>query len=218
MSTNDPLLSGLLAQRLLPLWYHECANTSVAVLEGLYAGGIRYVEYTNRGPAAPANFKALRATADGLDGLQLGIGTIKNDDQARQYLDLGADFLIAPSVNTGVGALAAAAGKPWIPGCMTPTEIADAENAGAQVVKIFPGNVLGPAFISAVRDLFPGLRFLVTGGVEAETANLEGWFRAGASGVGMGSKLLSKELMDNPDRDRIRDAAAQALALVQQIR
>ncbi|GAB4094026.1 beta/alpha barrel domain-containing protein [Flaviaesturariibacter terrae] len=210
-------MSGLLAQKLLPLWYHEGAEHSVLVLEALHAGGIRYVEYTNRGAAAPANFRALRAAADKLDGLQLGIGTIKNAAQAKQYLDLGADFLVAPSMNAEVGAVAAAAGKPWIPGCMTPTEIAAAENAGAELVKIFPGNVLGPAFISAVRDLFPGLRFIVTGGVEAERANLEGWFSAGVSGVGMGSKLLTKELVAKKDFEGIKAATESALALLRQI-
>lgn len=217
MSTNEALLSGLLAQRLLPLWYHESADTSVAVLEALYAGGIRYVEYTNRGEAAPANFRALRAVADRLDELQLGIGTIKNEAQARRYLDLGADFLIAPSMSEAVGSCAAAAGKAWIPGCMTPTEIAAAENAGARVVKLFPGNVLGPAFLAAVKDLFPGLRFLVTGGVEAERANLEGWFRAGASGVGMGSKLITKELLHRGDWAALTKATEEALALVRSI-
>jgi 2-dehydro-3-deoxyphosphogluconate aldolase / (4S)-4-hydroxy-2-oxoglutarate aldolase len=211
--------NAILEQKLLPLFYHDSEEKSVLVLDALYAAGIRCVEYTNRGSAAPANFKAMRAAADkNMPGLQLGIGTIKNAQQAEEYLSLGADFIICPSMNADVAAATAAAGKLWIPGCMTPTEIAAAENAGASMVKIFPGNILGPAFISAVRDLFPGMRFLVTGGVEAERGNLEGWFRAGVSGVGMGSKLLTKDLVERGDIEGLKKATANTLDLVQQIK
>ncbi|RYY98310.1 MAG: bifunctional 4-hydroxy-2-oxoglutarate aldolase/2-dehydro-3-deoxy-phosphogluconate aldolase, partial [Chitinophagaceae bacterium] len=134
MSTKEATIAGLLKQKLLPLFYHDSAERSVLVLEALYSAGIRYVEYTNRGAAAPATFGALRAAASKLPGLQLGIGTIKNPAQAEQYLSLGADFIICPSMNADVAAVTAAAGKLWIPGCMTPTEIAAAENAGATLV------------------------------------------------------------------------------------
>ncbi|RYZ20498.1 MAG: bifunctional 4-hydroxy-2-oxoglutarate aldolase/2-dehydro-3-deoxy-phosphogluconate aldolase [Chitinophagaceae bacterium] len=219
MPDQQTVRAAILEQKVLPLFYHDSPETSVLVLEALYAGGVRCVEYTNRGAAAPANFGAMRAVAtERMPGLLLGIGTIKNAQQAEQYLSLGADFIICPSTNVEVAAATAAAGKLWIPGCMTPTEIAAAENAGASLVKIFPGNILGPAFISAVRDLFPGMQFLVTGGVEAETKNLEGWFRAGVSGVGMGSKLVSKELMERGDRAGLEAATRAALELAQQIK
>ncbi|GAA4321631.1 bifunctional 4-hydroxy-2-oxoglutarate aldolase/2-dehydro-3-deoxy-phosphogluconate aldolase [Flaviaesturariibacter amylovorans] len=216
MFTKQAHIDGLLEQKLLPLFYHDSADTSVLVLEALYGAGIRYVEYTNRGAAAPANFGVLRAAASHMPGLQLGIGTIKNPQQAEQYLAFGADFIICPSMNAEVAAVAAAAGRLWIPGCMTPTEIAAAENAGATLVKIFPGNILGPGFISAVKDLFPGMRFLVTGGVEAEAENLASWFRAGVSGVGMGSKLLTKALVEAGDVKGLMAATGHALALVQE--
>ncbi|TCJ14233.1 bifunctional 4-hydroxy-2-oxoglutarate aldolase/2-dehydro-3-deoxy-phosphogluconate aldolase [Flaviaesturariibacter flavus] len=218
MPDQQTVRAAILEQKLLPLYYHDSADTSIQVLEALYAGGIRCVEYTNRGAAAAANFKAMRAVAtERMPGLLLGIGTIKNAQQAEQYLSLGADFIICPSMNADVASVTNAAGRLWIPGCMTPTEIADAENAGATLVKIFPGNILGPAFISAVRDLFPGMKFLVTGGVEAEAKNLEGWFRAGVSGVGMGSKLISKELMERGDTESLKAATTRTLELVRQI-
>jgi 2-dehydro-3-deoxyphosphogluconate aldolase/(4S)-4-hydroxy-2-oxoglutarate aldolase len=218
MSDLQSMRAAILEQKLLPLFYHDSAEKSVLVLEALYAAGVRCVEYTNRGSAAPANFGVMRAAAtERMPGLQLGIGTIKNAQQAEQYLALGADFIICPSTNTEVAAVTAAAGKLWIPGCMTPTEIACAENAGATLVKIFPGNILGPAFITAVRDLFPGMQFLVTGGVEAEAGNLQGWFRAGVSGVGMGSKLITKDLVEKGDAEGLKAATEKTLALVKQI-
>jgi 2-dehydro-3-deoxyphosphogluconate aldolase/(4S)-4-hydroxy-2-oxoglutarate aldolase len=99
---------------------------------------------------------------------------------------------------------------------MTPTEIAAAENAGATIVKIFPGNLLGPSYITAIKDLFPELKFVVTGGVEAEAENLRSWFKAGVVGVGMGSKLISKELVEQNDFETLRAATITALGLVQQ--
>ena len=208
----------LIGQRLLPLFYHDSPEVSVAILGALYDAGVRVVEYTNRGASALANFVVLRQQVnESMPGLLLGIGTIKNEAQALDYINAGADFIICPSMHAGVGAVCANAGKLWIPGCMPPTEFAAAENAGATLVKIFPGNLLGPSYISSIRDLFPGLRFLVTGGVEAEEKNLQGWFRSGVSGVGMGSKLITKELVLRNDFDGLKAATARALELVKDI-
>ncbi len=218
MHKNNDIENALLEQRLLPLFYHDSPEVCLAILKALYAGGVRVVEYTNRGASALANFVVLRQQVnETMPGLLLGIGTIKNEAQAKDYIDAGADFIVCPSTNEAVGAACGRAGKLWIPGCMTPTEIAAAENAGATLVKIFPGNLLGPSYISSVKDLFPGMRFLVTGGVEAEERNLQGWFRSGVVGVGMGSKLITKELIANEDYEGLEKATAGALALVKQI-
>lgn len=218
MHKKEQVHEALLAQKLLPLYYHDDAETSVAILQALYDAGIRLVEYTNRGEHALANFKSLRKAADkNMPGLHLGIGTVKSKKQAKKYVEAGADFIVCPSINEEVGEVAADAGLLWIPGCMTPTEIAAAENAGAVLVKIFPGNILGPGYVSAIRELFPGLRFMPTGGVEAEEANLQSWFRAGVAGVGMGSKLITKELIAQKDYEGIKKATAAALQLVNQV-
>lgn len=213
MHTDSSILKGLQEQLVLPLYYHADPQVSIDILKALHAAGIRYVEYTDRGDAALDNFKAMRAVANELDGLYLGIGTIKAPAKATAYIDAGADFIIAPSVNTEVGAVCAAAGKLWIPGCMTPTEIATAENAGATMVKVFPGNLLGPSYITAIRDIFPKMKFLVTGGVEATADNLAGWFRSGVSGVGMGSKVLTKELIAEANYAALTQKVKEALEL-----
>ncbi|HEU4471061.1 MAG TPA: bifunctional 4-hydroxy-2-oxoglutarate aldolase/2-dehydro-3-deoxy-phosphogluconate aldolase [Flavisolibacter sp.] len=218
MHKREQVLQSLLNQKLLPLYYHEDAGTSADILQAWYAAGIRVVEYTNRGDNALDNFKALRKTVDKqLPGLELGIGTIKTKKQARKYMEAGADFIICPSMNEEVAEVVADAELLWIPGCMTPTEIAEAENAGATLVKIFPGNVLGPSYISAIRELFPGIRFMPTGGVEAEEGNLRGWFSAGVAGVGMGSKLITKELVENKDYNGLRTSVEKALQIVRSV-
>jgi 2-dehydro-3-deoxyphosphogluconate aldolase/(4S)-4-hydroxy-2-oxoglutarate aldolase len=105
----------------------------------------------------------------------------------------------------------------WVPGCLTTTEIANAENAGATLVKIFPGNILGPSYISAVKEIFPGLKFMPTGGVEAEGKNLRSWFDAGVVAVGMGSKLISKSALEDRDYEGIKANTIKALQLIKEV-
>lgn len=215
MHPDNTVLEGICRQKLLPLYYHDDVEVSIALLKALYDAGIRYVEYTNRGNHALPNFEAMRKVAEGMADLCLGVGTIKKMESAHDFIAAGAHFIIAPSINAEVGQVCAQAGVPWIPGCMTPTEIAVAENAGATLVKIFPGSLLGPGYITAIRELFPGMRYLVTGGVDTTEANLTAWFRAGVSGVGMGSKVLTKELVDQRNFAAITQQVRAALATVQ---
>jgi 2-dehydro-3-deoxyphosphogluconate aldolase/(4S)-4-hydroxy-2-oxoglutarate aldolase len=216
MYKEETSLQLLLAQKLLPLYYHDNAGVSINILQALYEGGVRILEYTNRGEAALDNFKALRKEADAaMPGLELGIGTIKTKKQAKKYIEAGADFIVCPSMNEEVGEVVMNEKLLWIPGCMTPTEIATAENAGATLVKIFPGNLLKPSYITAIKDLFPSLRFVVTGGVDAEENNLKGWFKSGVVGVGMGSKLITKELIEAKDYEGLKQATVKALQLVE---
>ena len=218
MSKKDQVLSVLLEQRLLPLFYNDDATTCVNILQSLYRAGVRLVEFVHRGPNALTNFAVLKKAAAGMPGLQLGIGTIKNPEQAEKYIAAGADFIVSPTTEPAVGAVTASAGLLWIPGCMTPTEIGRAEAAGAQLVKIFPGNVLGPSFISAVKDLFPGMLFMPTGGVEINSENLRSWFDAGVCAVGMGSKLVSGSLVAEKNFGAIEQLTQQALATIKSIK
>ncbi len=215
MNKKKQVIQLLLQEKLLPLFYHESAQESIEIVQALYDAGIKIVEYTNRGERALKNFKLLRkAVNKDLPGLMLGIGTIKSMRQAKQYIKAGADFIVCPSINEDVAEVVHKAGLLWIPGCMTPTEIAMAENAGATIVKIFPGNILGPSYLDAIKELFPGLKFMPTGGVEAEENNLKGWFNSGVVAIGMGSKLITKEIVQLKNYELLRRSAKEILALV----
>ena len=216
---KSEILQLTLQQGVLPLYFNKDEEVSIAVLKALYEAGIRTVEYTNRGEAALKNFNALRRVCDTeLSGMYLGIGTIKNGEQAKAFVDAGADYLISPGVVEDAAKVAGQNGLLYVPGAMTPTEIIKAEQMDCTLVKIFPGNVLGPGFVSAIKELFSGLKFIITGGVETEEANLKSWFSAGAAAVGMGSKLITKSLLENKDYEGIKDGALKTLALVKQVR
>lgn len=216
---KDEILAILFQQGVLPLFYNKDAEVSIQVLKALYNAGIRTVEYTNRGDAALQNFKVLRKLCDEeLKDMQLGIGTIKTSDDAKTFVDAGADYLISPGVVKAAGKVAKKNGLLYVPGCMTPTELIRAEAFGATLVKVFPGDLLGPGYLKAVQPLFPKLKFIITGGVEPEEENLRSWFGAGASAVGMGSKLVTKQILEEKDYAKITTLTQQALQLVQSIR
>jgi 2-dehydro-3-deoxyphosphogluconate aldolase/(4S)-4-hydroxy-2-oxoglutarate aldolase len=185
----------------------------------LYSAGIRAVEYTNRGEAAYANFKEMRKVIDSeLNGMYLGIGTIKDGAMAQTFIDAGADYIICPGLVESVAEVADKHNMLWAPGCMTPSEIIRAETLGAKMIKLFPGNVLGPGFMSAIKELFPNLKFMPTGGVDLDRANIEGWFKAGVCAVGMGSKLVSKDVMENKKYDELIASTKSVLEIIKLIR
>jgi 2-dehydro-3-deoxyphosphogluconate aldolase/(4S)-4-hydroxy-2-oxoglutarate aldolase len=219
MSAKPNAIEAIAAQKMLPLFYHKDREVCLKVLESLYAAGIRVVEFTNRGDEAYPNFEFLKKKAvSEFPGLLLGIGTIKTPHVASSFIGIGADYIICPSVNPEVAKVTQQAGLQWIPGCMTPTEIALAEQTGAKMVKLFPGNLLGPGFVSSIKELFPDLLFMPTGGVEVEDNNLKAWFKAGVCAVGMGSKLVSKEIMESKDYSKLQELTRHAISMVKEVR
>lgn len=215
MNTKNQLLKLIPEQGVLPLYFYKDTEVSIEVLKALYKAGIRAVEYTNRGDAALQNFKKMRAMCDEeLKGMFLGIGTIKNGSMAQTFIDAGADFIICPGLIEEVAEIADKNNILWVPGCMTPSEIIRAENMGAKMIKLFPGNILGPGFMSAIKELFPGLLFMPTGGVDLDKENIAGWFKAGVCAVGMGSKLVSKNLLDQKDYAKIEALTKQVIEIV----
>lgn len=219
MDHHEPIITRLKAQGLLPLYYHTDSTVCIGIAKALYAAGIRSIEFTNRGAEALKNFKALVAERDrSMKDLHLAVGTIRTAEQATHFREAGADYLISPVFDADVCDTAYLHKLLWIPGCMTPTEIHTAENAGCHLVKLFPGNVLGPSFVSGIRDLFPGMDFMPTGGVEVHRENLQAWFAAGVCAVGMGSKLITKERMETKDYKAIEEETKKALDLISAIR
>ena len=167
MKIKKAVLNSILTQGMLPLFFYEDAEVSLQITRTLYKAGVRVLEYTNRGKQALDNFKVLRKAIDKeMADMYLGIGTIKNVSEAEAFVDAGAEFIVSPIINPEVAKTAHKHKLLWVPGCMTPTEIYAAQKSGAELIKIFPGNVLGPVFISSIKDLFPGQLFIPSGGVE----------------------------------------------------
>ncbi|HVZ96250.1 MAG TPA: hypothetical protein VG847_05200 [Chitinophagaceae bacterium] len=219
MHSKNEIQQLILQQGVLPLYFYKDTGVSIEVLRALYRAGIRAVEYTNRGEAALQNFIKMRAVCDAeLKGLCLGIGTIKNEFAAKSYMDAGADFFVCPGLVEEVAEVADRKEMLWLPGCMTPSEIIHAENMGATMIKLFPGNILGPSFMSAIKELFPELLFMPTGGVDLDKENIASWFKAGVSAVGMGSKLISKILLEQRDYAKIEVLTKQAIDIVNSVR
>ncbi len=209
----------IMEQGVLPLFYHEDVSICIAVLKTLYEAGIRCVEFTNRGSKALANFASMIMERDAsMPELTLGIGTIRSSDDATSFLEAGADFLVSPFFDSGVCDVAYMNKILWIPGCMTATEIHTAQNAGCSLIKLFPGNVLGPGFVEAVAPLFSGLNFMVTGGVDASEESIKAWFNSGVAAVGIGGKLISKNVLQNGDYQQLKTKTIEVLTIINKIK
>ncbi|MDN3673164.1 bifunctional 4-hydroxy-2-oxoglutarate aldolase/2-dehydro-3-deoxy-phosphogluconate aldolase [Flavobacterium branchiarum] len=216
MNTIQNTIDTILKQGILPLYFNTDEIISLAILRALYKAGIKAVEYTNRGPEAIANFKRMIIIRDlEMPGMLLGIGTIKNIEQAKQYYEIGADFFISPGFVPEVSQFLQSKERLYCPGCMTPTEIITAENAGIKFIKLFPGNILSPKFMSNIKDIFPSIYFMTTGGVDTTHTSINNWFSAGVSAVGLGSKLITQERTDNGDYDGIESETRKVLQIVQ---
>jgi 2-dehydro-3-deoxyphosphogluconate aldolase/(4S)-4-hydroxy-2-oxoglutarate aldolase len=216
MKSKEAVLDSILVQGMLPLFFYEDADVSVEVIRTLYKAGVRVLEYTNRGKEALNNFRIIsKVVKAAMPDMNLGIGTIKTEAEAEAFVAVGADFIVSPIIDAAVAKVADKYKMLYIPGCMTPTEIHQAQQHKAMLIKIFPANILGPAFVSSIRDLFQGQLFIPTGGVEIEADNISGWFRAGVCAVGMGSKLISKNVLDNKLYSQLYNDTVKALQLVQ---
>ena len=219
MSNSLKISDAIVGQGILPLYFNPDETVSVDILRAIYKAGIKAVEYTNRGEAALSNFKAMVAVRNAeMPELLLGVGTIKNLQQANDYMAAGADFMVSPGFVAEVAKYAIDNDIFYAPGCMTPSEIIAAENAGVKFIKLFPGNILGTEFLSSIKEIFPKLLFMPTGGVDTSRESIESWFKAGVCAVGMGSKLISKKLMETKDYGSIETSTREVLALIQSIK
>lgn len=219
MASKQAVTDTILQQGILPLYFNADQTVSIEVLKAIYKAGVKAVEYTNRGEAALKNFKALVETRNKeMPGMLLGVGTIKNLQQAESYVTAGADFIVSPGFIEEIVDYAISRDIFYAPGCMTPSEIIAAENRGVTFIKLFPGNLLGPEFVSSIKDIFPKLLFMPTGGVDTTKENIENWFKAGVCAVGMGSKLISKKLMEQKNYAEIEKLSKEVLATIQSIK
>lgn len=214
------VLNTVLADGLVPLFYSGDLETSKNVAGALAGGGGRVLEFTNRGDFAIEVFGPLvKHCAEHNPNLIIGVGSVEDAPTAAAYIMVGANFIVGPTFNEEIARLCNRRKIPYMPGCGTVNEIMHAEEWGAEIVKAFPGTAVGgPGFIKAVRGPRPWTRIMPTGGVSPEEDNLRAWFEAGAACVGMGSKLVRKDLITNGDFGAIRQLVSDTLALIARIR
>lgn len=205
------------ATRMVPVFYNADPDKSFGVMKACYDGGVRVFEFTNRGDKAAEVFASLSLKALDLPGLVLGAGSISYWSDALRFIRLGANFIVGPQFVPGVARVCRWLGVPYIPGCGTVSEVGRAQRAGCEICKVFPGEVLGPAFVKALMAPMPWSRIMVTGGVKPERENLEAWFKAGAECVGMGSRLFPKEAVESGDWAGITERCAEVLATIKGI-
>lgn len=201
------------------MFYHTHAETAQQVVKACYDGGVRAFEFTNRGDFAHEVFASLSKYVQAeCPGLILGVGSIVDAPTAALYLQLGANFVVGPLFNAEVARLVNRRLVPYIPGCGTITEVGLAQEAGCDVCKVFPGEVLGPAFVKALKAPMPWSQLMVTGGVKPEAANLKSWFDAGATCVGMGSNLFPSDTIAAGDWAYITNQCRRSLEMIETLR
>ncbi len=181
---------------MVPVFFHEDLALTRDVVHACYEGGLSIFEFTNRGKNALDVFAGLSDYCHKhLPEMMLGAGSIINGNSAEEYISAGADFIVSPLLSDSVTDTCKKRQCLHIPGCGTVTEVGRAQQTGAEVVKLFPAEVAGPAFIRAIRGPMPWSKIMPTGGVSTEKYNLKEWFDAGAFCVGMGSSLFTPSLL-----------------------
>ncbi len=206
------VLKSIVGSGLIPIFYHQDVTVAQQIVDACADGGAKVVEFTNRGDGAWQLFTTLlQNRRKNNSEIMLGAGSIVDAATAALYLNSGADFIVGPMFNPNIAELCNRRKVAYIPGCGTLTEISNAEAAGVELVKIFPGDVLGPKFVKAVHGPQPWTRMVVTGGVLPEEDSIETWFKAGASAVGIGSKLIRHDWVTEGQYHKITEIVSQTL-------
>ena len=221
MAKYDKLqvLATMMETGMVPVFYHADAEVAKKVLKACYDGGVRAFEFTNRGDFAQEVFGELVKYANKeLPGMIVGVGSVIDPATAALYIQLGANFVVGPLFNPAVAPVCNRRLIPYCPGCGSVSEVGAAQEAGCDLCKVFPGDVLGPSFVKGLRAPMPWSRLMVTGGVKPERANLEGWFKAGVTCVGMGSNLFPKDVIAAGDWSKITQLCQDALQIIREVR
>ena len=212
-------LSTMKETGIVPVFYHTDLETAKNVVRACYEGGIRAFEFANRGDFAQEVFGELVKFANAeLPGMIMGIGSVVDAGTAALYIQLGANFVVGPLFNPAIAPVCNRRLIPYCPGCGSVTEVGMAQEAGCDVCKVFPGDVLGPKFVKGLKAPMPWSQLMVTGGVKPVKENLEGWFKAGVTCVGMGSNLFPKDAIAAGDWARISALCKEAIDIVKEIR
>ncbi|MCF0166963.1 MAG: bifunctional 4-hydroxy-2-oxoglutarate aldolase/2-dehydro-3-deoxy-phosphogluconate aldolase [Bacteroidales bacterium] len=204
---------------MVPVFYNPDIEISKKVLRACYDGGVRAFEFTNRGDFAHEVFGELvKYAAAELPGMIVGVGSVVDAPTAALFLQLGANFVVGPLFNPAVAPVCNRRQVPYCPGCGSVSEVGAAQEAGCEICKVFPGDVLGPAFVKALKAPMPWSQIMVTGGVKPTEENLSAWFKAGATCVGMGSNLFPKDTIAAGDWLKITQLCRSALEIIAKVR
>lgn len=204
---------------MVPVFYHSDPETAKNVLRACYEGGVRAFEFTNRGDFAHEVFGELVKFANReLPGMILGVGSVVDPATAALYIQLGANFVVGPLFNPEIAPVCNRRLVPYCPGCGTVSEVGKAQESGCDLCKVFPGDVLGPAFVKGLLAPMPWSRIMVTGGVKPVRENLEAWFKAGVTCVGMGGNLFPKDVTVAKEWGRITELCRGTLDIIKEIR
>ena len=217
--TRTQVAQKMAEQGLVPLFYHSDIALGKQVLTACYSGGARLLEFTNRGDYAHEVFGELNKFCEKeLPEMIMGVGSVTDAGTASLYLQLGANFVVTPVLREDIAIVCNRKKILWSPGCGSLAEICQAEELGCEIVKLFPGGIYGPSFVKAIKGPQPWTSIMPTGGVEPTLENLKAWFDAGVTCVGMGSKLISKELLQNNDFELLESKVRETLAIIQKLR
>lgn len=204
---------------MVPVFYHSDIEVAKNVLKACYAGGVRAFEFTNRGEFAHEVFRELnKFAARECPEMIMGIGSIVDAPTAVLYIQMGANFIVGPLFNPEVAKVANRRLIPYSPGCGSVSEVGFAQEAGCDICKVFPGDVLGAGFVKGLKAPMPWSNLMVTGGVKPEEANLKSWFDAGVMCVGMGSNLFPAEMLKNGDWDGITRLCKDTFDIIKKVR
>ncbi|WP_299130759.1 bifunctional 4-hydroxy-2-oxoglutarate aldolase/2-dehydro-3-deoxy-phosphogluconate aldolase [uncultured Winogradskyella sp.] len=204
---------------LVPLFYNNDIELSKKVVKAVYDGGARLLEFTARGDFAHEVFGELNKYAlRELPGMIMGVGSVTDAASASRFMALGTNFIVTPVLREDIAVVCNRRKVMWSPGCGSLTEICRAEELGCEVVKLFPGGIYGPGFVKAIKGPQPWTSIMPTGGVAPTRENLEGWFNAGVTCVGMGSKLIAKEKDGSYDLSKIQSDTKNALDIIKSLK
>ncbi|MGB9609618.1 MAG: bifunctional 4-hydroxy-2-oxoglutarate aldolase/2-dehydro-3-deoxy-phosphogluconate aldolase [Bryobacteraceae bacterium] len=214
------VLHKMIETGLVPVFYSSDIEVASKVAGAVLAGGCPFLEFTNRGDHAWEVFTELeKRCAKDLPDLILGVGSVVDPGTASLYINCGANFVVGPILNPDVARACNRRKIPYSPGCGSVSEISQAEELGCEIVKVFPGaEVGGPKFVKALKGPCPWVSIMPTGGVESTEVSLKAWFEAGVSCVGMGSNLLTNELLKAGDYAGIAAKVRDTLDLIRKIR
>ena len=204
---------------MVPLFYHHDIVVAKAVLKSCYDGGSRLMEFTNRGDFALEIFiDLIKYSITELPGMIIGVGSVTDAAAASQYMLHGANFIVTPVFREDIAIVCNRRKVLWSAGCGSLTEIAKAEEMGCELVKLFPGNIYGPGFVKAIKGPHPWTSIMPTGGVTIEEGNLRDWFDSGITCVGLGSKLISEEILIKKEYNILKNRVAKTISLINKIR